>query len=345
VIAVENVNRTAWVASQTQPARTQQVVEPVPVAYSATPTAAMASKLEDKPIRHHLEPSIDLVQFTGGPDGYLYQLQANLTVALELPWNLKASATAKARVLDNYDTFIEGGNSKMPRVRTHLKDFLTTSRYTLGDMTLSKTNRLSENWYGTAYVGYFESMFGGVGSEVLYRQPGSRWAVGADYNQVRMRDFHQDLNFQDFKTTTGHVTAYWETPFEGIVTSLSVGQYLAGDRGATMSVTKKFNNGTALTAYATRTNVPADVYGEGSFDKGIALQIPFDAFLTSNSRSSAAWSWKPLLRDGGAILTRPVKLFEATSWLSPSVKSQSMAPASNENLAPDDHLERYQRKR
>ena len=345
VIAVESVNRAEWVTSQTQPARTQAAVEPVAVAYTPTATTPLAPQLEDKPVRHRIEPGLDWVQTTGGPDGYLYQFQGNLKMGLELPWQMKASATASARLYDNYDNFIDEGASNMPRVRTYTKQFLTTSRYTLADMTLSKTNRVSDNWYATGYVGYFETMFGGAGGEVLYRQPGARWGLGADYNKVRMRDFHQNLNFQALRATTGHVTGYWETPFEGIVTSLSVGQYLAGDRGETVTLTKIFNNGTALTAYATKTNVPAAVFGEGSFDKGIALKIPFDAFLTSNSRYSAGWSWKPLVRDGGAILTRPVNLFSETSWLSPTVKSYSMAPASNDNLAPDDQVEPYDRKR
>jgi hypothetical protein len=345
VIAVENVNRSAWATSQTQPQRTQADVEPAPVSYQPIVTSTMLPQLEEKPIRHRVEPGLDLVQTTGGPDGYLYQFQGNLKLGLEMPWNLKASATASARLYDNYANFVDEGWSNMPRVRTYTKQFLTTSRYTLSDMTLSKTDRLAESWYWTGYVGYFETMFGGSGTEVLYRQPGARWGLGVDYNQVRMRDFHQNLQFQELRATTGHVTGYWETPLEGIVVSLSKGQYLAGDRGSTMTLTKIFNNGTALTAYATKTNVPAEVFGEGSFDKGIALKIPFDAFLTSHSRYSAGWSWKPLVRDGGAILTRPVSLFSETSWLSPTVKSHSMAPASNDNLAPDDHVQSYERKR
>ena len=194
-------------------------------------------------------------------------------------------------------------------------------------------------------MGYFETMYGGIGSEILYRQPGARWGVGADYNSVRMRDFHQNFDFQQYRANTGHVTGYWETPFEGVMTSLSVGQYLAGDKGYTASVSKTFHNGTTLVGYFTKTNVPPEVFGEGSFDKGIAIKIPFDAFLTSNSRYSAGWSWKPLVRDGGAILTRPVNLFSETGWLSPSVKSHKMAPASNENLAPDDHVYDSDRRR
>jgi hypothetical protein len=106
-----------------------------------------------------------------------------------------------------------------------------------------------------------------------------------------------------------------------------------------------FRNGSSLSAYATKTNVPAAVFGEGSFDKGIAWTIPFDAFLTSSSRYSAGWSWKPLLRDGGARLTRPVNLFSDTGWLSPAAKAFSPARRANELVAPDDRVEDYQRQR
>ena len=199
--------------------------------------------------------------------------------------------------------------------------------------------------YAAAYAGYFEMMFGGVGGEVLYRQSGSPWAVGVDVNRVQQRSFAQDFSFRDYKISTGHVTGYWMTPFEGVHTALSVGQYLAGDRGATMSVSKVFRNGSSLSAYATKTNVPAAVFGEGSFDKGIAWTIPFDAFLTSSSRYSAGWSWKPLLRDGGARVTRPVNLFAETSWVSPVAKSYRPAPPPNDRVAPNDRVEDDQRMR
>jgi hypothetical protein len=179
VIAVEQVNRSEWVVAQTQPSRVQKVQEPVALGYTAIDTTAMAPQLEERLVRHRIEPGLDLVQTTGGPDGYLYQIQGNVKVGLELPWQMKASATASARLIDNYANFVDEGWSNMPRVRTYTKQFLTTSRYTLADMTLSKTNRVSDNFYATGYVGYFESMYGGAGGEVLYRQPGARWGVGA----------------------------------------------------------------------------------------------------------------------------------------------------------------------
>ncbi|PQA81803.1 hypothetical protein C5F52_17415 [Limnohabitans sp. TS-CS-82] len=344
VLAVEKVNRTAWVAQQTQPARTQAPVQPVEPVYVTEASKTRTPLLPEKALNYWAEPGLDLIQTLGGPDGYLYQLSGALSMGLELPWNVKANGTLRYRLSDNYERFTPGW-SNMPQVRTHIAEYMTTSRVTLENLSISKTNRVGQNWYGAAYAGYFENMFGGVGGEVLYRQPGSRWAAGLDVNHVKQRNFAQDFGFRDYAINTGHLTGYWITPFEGVHTSLSVGQYLAGDRGATMSVQKVFANGSSISAYATKTNVPAAVFGEGSFDKGIAWMIPFDAFLTSSSRYSAGWSWKPLLRDGGAKVGRPVNLFADTVWLSPNVKAHSPAKPDNDSVAPDDRVEGYQRRR
>ncbi|PIT74724.1 YjbH domain-containing protein [Limnohabitans sp. JirII-31] len=344
VLAVEKVNRSEWVTQQTQPARTQEPVLPVQPVYEVQTTAERKPLLPDKPLNYWVEPGVDLVQTIGGPDGYLYQFSGALWMGLEMPWNVKANSTLRMRLSDNYEKFTPGW-SYMPQVRTQIAEYLKTSKFTVDSLTLSKSERLGSNWYAAGYVGYFEMMFGGVGGEVLYRQPGSRWAAGLDVNHVQQRSFAQDFSFRDYKINTGHLTGYWVTPFEGVHAALSVGQYLAGDRGATMSVSKVFRNGSSLSAYATKTNVPAAVFGEGSFDKGIAWTIPFDAFLTSSSRYAAGWSWKPLLRDGGARVTRPVNLFADTSWVSPVAKAYSPAKPPNDRVAPDDRVEEYQRVR
>ena len=131
------------------------------------------------------------------------------------------------------------------------------------------------------------------------------------------------------------------TPFEGIHATLSLGQYLAGDRGVTALVSKHFANGSTISGFATKTNVPAAVFGEGSFDKGIVWSVPFDAFLTSSSRFNAQWSWRPLLRDGGAQVKRPVYLFAETAWLSPEAKVFKPSPPRNESVAPDNRIDNY----
>ncbi len=61
-------------------------------------------------------------------------------------------------------------------------------------------------------------------------------------------------------------------------------------------------------AFATKTNVSAAEFGEGSFDKGIYLNIPFDTFLPRSSFDVANFLYHPLTRDGGAILSRQFPL-------------------------------------
>jgi Exopolysaccharide biosynthesis protein YbjH len=158
-------------------------------------------------------------------------------------------------------------------------------------------------------------MFGGVGGEWLYRPLNSSLAVGVDANLVRQRDFEQRFTFRDYQVFTGHVTGYWQTGWENVLAKLSFGQYLAGDRGYTVDLSKAFSNGVRMGAYFTRTNVSAEQFGEGSFDKGIYVSIPFDAFFTKYTSDTATIMYNPLIRDGGAKLMRMYPLYNLTNMV------------------------------
>ena len=338
VLAVETVNREAWVQRQQHPLRTQEPLKVTSVKYEISPSPAQPL-LEGNPFKAKFEPGLDFIQSLGGPNGYLYQLSAAGYMMLDLPWNIKSSGMLRTRIHDNYDKFTTPGSSDLPPVRTNVREYLRTSPVTLDNISLSKSERLGRDWYASIYGGMFESMFGGVGGEVLYRPPGSHWAMGLDINRVKQRAFEQNFRFQDYTVTTGHITGHWITPWKDVNAALSVGQYLAKDRGATLSVTKTFDNGSSITGFASKTNAPAAVFGEGSFDKGIVWIVPFDAFLTSSSRFNAGFGWRPLIRDGAAKVQRPVDLYGEATWVSPKAKAYRRAPPSNDSVPPDDRLE------
>ena len=48
---------------------------------------------------------------------------------------------------------------------------------------------------------------------------------------------------------------------------------------ATFSLSRTFNNGWEIGAYATITDVEFSTYGEGSFEKGITLKAPLSWFI------------------------------------------------------------------
>lgn len=278
------------------------------------PTAKILASQETE--QGHLSFSPSVHQSIGGPNGYLYAIFAKASGKYNLWDGAWLDGTVQARVVDNYDKYTFTAPSQLPPVRTNIRDYMTTSRILMPNLQFTQYQPLGKHWHALAYVGYLESMFAGVGGEVLYRKPNSTWAIGADLNHVRQRDFKQDFGLASYKVNTGHLNFYWDMPWYDVVAKVSAGQYLAGDKGATLDLSRRFNNGVTMGAWATKTDVSAEQFGEGSMDKGVYIQIPFDALFRGFASGHTSLIYQPLLRDGGAKLNRSHSLYEITAPLS-----------------------------
>lgn len=264
--------------------------------------------------RYSGSAGLGLGQTVGGPDAFiLYQLFASYDAEYRFARNVWMSGQVTADLLNNYDKFRYDAPSNLPRVRTYQRQYLTTSRLNLPNLQLNATARLGPDLYGMVYAGLLESMYAGAGGEVLYRPLGARWALGGNLNWVRQRGFAQHFGLRDYHVLTGHVTAYVDTGIDHVLATVSVGRYLARDWGGTLDLSRAFHNGVRMGAYATFTNVSRRQFGEGSFDKGIYVAIPFDLMLPKSSPSSTEIMWQPLTRDGGAMLRRRYSLYGMTS--------------------------------
>ena len=222
------------------------------------------------------------------------------------------SGSLNLRAFDNYNKFRYTADSQLPRVRTFVREYLTTSRVTIPNLQLTHVDQLSSNQYISVYAGYLESMYAGAGGEWLYRPFAGPLALGVDANIVRQRNFDQKFGLRDYRAFTGHATAYIETGWNDVLAKISVGQYLAKDKGVTLDLSRRFSNGVVFGAYATKTNVSAAQFGEGSFDKGIYFSIPLSAMSTRSTPDMSVFNWAPLTRDGGAKLNRAYPLYELT---------------------------------
>ena len=251
-------------------------------------------------------------QNLGGPDGFLlYQISAYAEGQYRFTPNTWASGGVSVNLLNNYDKFTYDASSNLPRVRTDVRQYVTTSDITMPALQLNKAKRLDQDLYGMVYGGYLESMYAGLGGEVLYRPMGERWSIGADLNYVRQRDFDQGFGLRDYRTVTGHITSYTKLPFD-LDAAVSVGRYLARDWGTTIDISREFTNGVKFGGWVTRTTASKEEYGEGSFDKGIYISIPFDEMMSVSTMSRANIAWAPLTRDGGAMLHRQYSLHTMT---------------------------------
>lgn len=286
----------------------------------APPAAQRRETLYSAPLRRFDGGfNIGYQQSLGGPDGFvLFQVAGTYSASAYLARNLWLSGTVSYNAYNNYDKFRYDAPSRLPRVRTNIRQYMTAEDLTLPNLQLTGTRQLSRDTYGMVYAGLLESMYAGAGGEVLYRPLNERWAVGVEANWVKQRDFDQRFSFRDYSVTTGHASFYymWGDD-QRVVTALSAGRYLAKDWGATMAVSRAFDNGVTMGAYATKTDVSSKDFGEGSFDKGIYISVPFDFLLPRSTRARANFTWNPLYRDGGARLARSYGLYQMTSERDP----------------------------
>lgn len=259
-------------------------------------------------------------QSIGGPDAFVL-FRAGLAVPVQWrlaeDWNV--TGALNLNLIDNYDNFTYTAPSNLPRVRTYAREYMTESRINLPNLQLTHFGQASANNFYSLYGGYLESSFAGVGAEWLYRPWHSQVAVGVDVNHVKQRSFNQFFGFGSagtqtgYKVSTGHATVYWDTGWKDVQAKIAAGQYLARDRGVTLELSRTFNNGISVGAWATKTNISSAQFGEGSFDKGMYLKIPFDVLMTSRTGDWANLVYQPLTRDGGARLNRSFQLYGATT--------------------------------
>ena len=231
----------------------------------------------------------------------LYQIALKIRGDADLGGGWGASGTWSQSLKSQFDRIAREGESLLPPVRTQLREYLQQGENGIDELYLVKRGKLAPNVFYQAYAGILEEMYSGVGGEVLWR-PDSPLAFGVSINGVVQREFDKLFGVRDLKTMTGHASVYWATPFHNFDVSVHAGRYLAGDIGATVEIQKRFANGWSVGAFATLTDVPFAVFGEGSFDKGLIFNIPFDLYSPRNTRGSYRTILRSINRDGGRML-------------------------------------------
>lgn len=242
-------------------------------------------------------------QSFGGPDQYYsYQVYADIGGSVEWARGLKTSLSYAQDISNNFDGIKLESGSPIPNVRSGIKNYLQQGASGITSFDTSFTRNIAPNWYGQVTGGLLEQMFGGVGAEVLYAPFDKPWAIGGNFFWVKQRAFDGGFGFLPYQTTTGHLTAYYKLPYYDLTAKVSTGRYLAGDDGQTYDLSRTFESGVTVGVFASLTDVPAEKFGEGSFDKGFYVTIPLDLFYLKSTRRTGTFAFRPVTRDGGARL-------------------------------------------
>lgn len=221
---------------------------------------------------------------------------------------LTFSGIVKQRVGGNLDG-ARPSDSAIQRVRTDGNLYAAATDLSLAQLVGSYAFRPAPAVYSRLSLGYFEQMYAGVSGEVLWKPIDSAVAFGVEVNHVWQRDFDQDFDLRDYNVTTGHASAYLQMA-NGFHLQVDGGRYLAGDWGGTVALDREFKNGVKIGAFATLTDVSFDDFGEGSFDKGLRFTVPVSLITGKPSRQNISRVIRPTLRDGGARVDVPGRLYE-----------------------------------
>lgn len=88
------------------------------------------------------------------------------------------------------------------------------------------------------------------------------------------------MKFTDYSVKTGHLTAYWTPSFaQDVLVKASVGQYLAGDKGGTLEIAKRFDSGVVVGAMP-----PSRMFRKRSTAKGTSPKAYMSLYRWISSR-------------------------------------------------------------
>lgn len=215
--------------------------------------------------------------------------------------NLFFTSNLKFSVYDNFDELtIPPVNTYPAQVRSDVKDYLRNidEGIIIGRAQFDYHLTPKKDHHIMITAGILEDMFMGYGFEYLYFKEDANYGIGFEVFEVQKRDYMMKFGTLDYTNTVSSINYYYRNtniiPFD---VKISTGEYLAGDKGTTFEISRKYSNGMEFGVFASFTDVTTEQFGEGTFDKGIFFNIPIYGSLIN-------YTWKPLTKDPGARLNR-----------------------------------------
>lgn len=287
------------------------------------------TKVKDKVLKshhdHEFKPKVefpivineflpDIKTHVGSPERFLYSgIGVKASTEIQFSRNIVFYSVIGKSLINNFDRKISVPNSVLANVRTRVMDYLQQSSNDIyiSNMALEGIWSPYQNIYAKLSIGYLESMYGGVAAEIMYKPFYSNTALSYEYNYVRSRDYDQKFSFSTYKVATNHLNVAHYHPKSNILAKWSYGNYLAGDTGYTLDLSRRMPNGWQAGFWFSNTNVSAEEFGEGSFDKGFYINVPLSIFSKKYRKDMQSFSLRSMTRDGAQKLELRNRLIDS----------------------------------
>lgn len=202
-------------------------------------------------------------------------------------------------------------------IRSGMVDYYKYDDTQLEKLTLAHVRNLPFNTLGKVELGYFDYAFAGVDFEVAKTFFDDRVSLGLQYQKVKKRVVDNLFElYDDYSYDAKFLNAsFLISPKYNIFLGLKYGEFLAGDRGVRVDITRSYKNFT-LGLYATFTNskeVFTNPENKGYIDKGIYLKVPLEVFTYKNLKGLLDYGISPWTRDVGQYAGTSFNLYRLNS--------------------------------
>jgi len=261
------------------------------------------AKLSDRTPRHRqyfdygLKP--DFKTFLNDPSGF-FKYRAGLAGwASYAPWK---GATIISEVLAYPINTVSTANEPLSRpVRSDIVPYLEEN-VILSRLMFNQFHKTDDEIYTKFAGGILEVEYAGFDGEIAGPLKDGRFMLGLSGSITKKRQAGRafELKTDDFKDyyTTAFLNGRINVPEQNIYMDFTAGQFLAGDKGVRLTLSKFIKGVTISVWYSiTDTSIFKDSYNRGYHDKGIRLSMPLNLFSGTDSRTSFNYALAPWTRD------------------------------------------------
>ncbi len=257
------------------------------------------------------------LSFSPGEEETTHLARASLLVEEQKNWGygIVTGDSIRVNIADNLSRMAEFKSINSQSIRSDA-DYFTLNRINMERSYISFLNTPLTDIHFSASGGYLEEMFAGYGAEVLYRPHQSPFSIGLEAWKLYKRDPLTPMAAGIFEDSykTGFLNFYYEVPDTDITAFAKVGQFIGGDKGVNAGAQMRFSNGMKMRGSFTVSDAnEKDVFGKDyNMQAGLELSVPFGRMKYIPKGSEARIKTQPIGRDDGAVLDKPIDLYEVT---------------------------------
>ncbi len=267
---------------------------------------------------YDIKPDLDI--YWNDPSGFL---KFSTGISPYFTADLWKGASAYVRFsVPFYSNITSPSTEELPAdvVRSDIAKY-KEDNYTFDKLMLNQVFRFSDRWFGRVSLGYFESMYAGIGGETLYFSGSGKFAFGVESDWVKKREPETLFKLMDVDRHTLLGTAYYHYSGLDMTFKTQFGRFLAGDVGWKIDINRRYKTGVTLGMFVTFTDtddIDQPWFNDDYNHKGIYLKIPIRMFYTNDSNRTLNYGISPWTRDVGQTVSHWKDLYSIVSDLMPS---------------------------